>query len=147
MASKIYTRVVAIVLLLVGACAFVPPLNGGPSPNTVQDLSIKLHGENLFWKMPMNYLLAGILIGFGISGLLTSRDVRASRLWCRIVVVVSLVFMFVGLCPAPLGTVGGFLPLTIWTTGFFLILAVFTFYYAFFDGPLPDAMTKPVFRQ
>ena len=147
MIGKTMTRVVAVVLLVLGVGAFVPRLNGGPSPNTEADTHVGLHFTNLFNQMPMNYLLAGILIGFGISGLWTSMDARAARVWCRILFLTSLLFMGVGLCPQPIARCFGLLPLYSWTDGFFLIVTLFCFYPAFMEGPLPRLASDPVFRQ
>ena len=149
MAAKLFARVVAVIYLLVGACAFVPvqAINEGPTANSSADVHVGLHFTNLFHQMPMNWLLAGILIGFGVSGLWTSLDTRAARLWSRCLFVTALVFMAIGFCPQPLARVFGLLPLYSWTTGFFLITALFSFYFAFFDGPVSPALSKPVFRQ
>ncbi len=147
MASKNVTRVIGIIYLLLGVCAFVPKFNGGPNPTTPMDMHVKLHFENLFWQFSMNYLLAGILIGFGLAGLATSNNVKSARVYNRILFVAAIVAMFTGLCPHPIGDVLGLLPLYGWTTAVALITALFTFYSAFFEGPLPKAATEPVFRQ
>ena len=148
MVSKMFARVAGLVYLVVGACAFLPvaALNGGPSPNTVADTHVGLHFSNLFNAMPMNYLLAGILLGFGVSGLWTSFDTRASRLWCRALFLTSVGFVIIGLCPQPLARGFGLLPLYGWTDGFFLITGLFSFYGAFMEGPLPAIVSDPVFR-
>ena len=147
MASRIFTRCLGVVYLLLGLCAFVPPLNAGPRPSMEADSHVGVHFTNLFHNIPMNFILAPILIGFGISGLLTSFDTKAARYWCRIVFVVSLLAMLLGLCPIPVATVLGFIPLYGWMCGVSLISALLVPYFAFFDGPMPAAATEPVFRQ
>ena len=147
MAARIFTRVIGIIFLVCGACAFVPALNGRASPEVPTDIHVKLHFEYLFRQLPMNYLLAGILIGFGVAGLWTSFDTRAARIYDRVVFVSALVFMALGFCPQPLSDLFGFLPLYGWTTGLFLATALLSFYFAFFDGPMPVSATQPVFRQ
>ncbi len=147
MAGRIFTRCLAIVYLILGVCAFVPQLNGGPSPNAPVERHVLLHFEELFWQMPMNYLLAPILIGFGIAGILCSLRTRASVWFERIIWTTSLFAMILGLCPHPLSSVFGLIPLFGWTDGLWLITFLITFYFAFFDGPMPAAATEPVFRQ
>ena len=147
MASKIFTFCTALVYSAMGLCAFIPPCNGVGYPNDVADLKIKLHFSELFWQFPMNYLLAGILIGFGVSGLLTFAKARSARRWCQALFVSALILMAIGFCPHPISDVFGFLPLYGWTTAFFLITVLATPYFAFFDGPMPDTATQAVFRQ
>lgn len=147
MAARIFTRCLALVYLLLGLCAFIPRLSGGPSPLAPADMHVALHFERLFWQLPMNYLLAGILIGFGISGLWCSTDTRASRWYARILWTTSLVAVLLGLSPIPFCTILGFVPLYEWMEGVSLMTFILTFYFSFMDGPLPDAASQAVFRQ
>jgi len=145
MATKIYTRCVGIIYVLVGACAFIPGLGGTPSPNTLADGQIRLHFENLFGRMPMNYPLAVLFIIAGAVGVVTSFQFKTAKMAARALLFGSLVLMALGFCPAPISTMGGFLPLYGWTTGFFLITALFTFYFALIDGT-PTGVPTPVLK-
>ena len=142
MASQYVSRVIGIIYLALGICAFVPSLNGGPSPNTPADLHVKLHFENLFGDLAMNYLLAGILIGFGVAALATSFQVKSARIYSRILFGAALIGMFVGLSPHPISDVVGLLPLYGWTTALMLATVMFTCYGAFFEGPLPPSTVR-----
>ena len=147
MANRIFTRSIAIIYLLFGVCAFVPACNGAPSPNTPDSLKVMLHFENLFGQFPMNYLLGAVLIGYGVAGLAASVRFESSRAFARVLFVTAVVLMGLGLCPMPVGTLGGLIPLFEWTTGFFLVTSLLTLYFAFFDGPLPASANRPVFKQ
>jgi hypothetical protein len=147
MAARIITLVAALIYLGMGVCAFVPALNGGPSPNTMTDMDVMFHFTNLFGQFPMNWLLAGLLILVGLSGLGAAATVHTARLWSRGVFFLALLLLFGGLQPDPLNYGFGLLPMYSWDTCFFLITVLFMFYTAFFDGPLPEGALKPVFRQ
>jgi hypothetical protein len=147
MAARIFTRALGLIFVLLGACAFVPALSGGSQPGMPADRRMMFHYETLFGQFPMNYLLAIILIGFGLVAFWESLKTRSARLYNRVLFTSSLALLFLGLCPHPVSDLFGILPLYSWTSGLFLVTALCTFYPAFFDGPMPESATQPVFPQ
>ena len=147
MAGRIFTRVVGIVYILLGSCAFVPVLSGAPTAETPANTHVFFHYEALFNQFPMNYLLAVLFIAVGVIGLWASLSWTTARTFDRGLFVGSMAAMVIGLCPQPFSSLFGLVPLHSWTVGLFLVTALCTFYGAFFDGPMPESATQPVFNQ
>jgi hypothetical protein len=142
-----FTRVVGLIYIIFGVCAFIPALNGGPGAVAVADTHRILHFETLFWIFPCNFVLGGLMIGLGVAGVVSSGRVHSSRLFDRVLLVSALVLMVLGFCPHPLSELFGLMPLYGWTCGLFLSVALFSFYPALFDGPVPPSASEPVFHQ
>jgi uncharacterized membrane protein len=141
MSNNAFTRVVGLIYLLLGICGFIPAAVRQPTP--LGEQVARFHFGYLFNGLPMNYPLAGLFILIGLGGLIASAKIRQSRRYERILFTLSMVLMVMGFTPG-LSNVWGLMPLFGFTDGLFLCTALFSFYFAFVEGPLMPSINEPV---
>jgi hypothetical protein len=141
MSNKAFTRGIGLVFLILGVCGFVPRLVQTATP--LGDPHVMFHYGYLFGAFPVNYVLAGLFGVIGLTALMVSGRIERTRLFERSLFTLSMVLMFCGFFPG-LSTVWGVMPLFGFTCGVFLCTAMFTFYFAFVEGPLMPGVNARV---
>ncbi len=142
MSNKSFTRGIGIIYLILGICGFIPWMVHTATP--LGEPKTILHYGYLFNGFPMNWLLAGLFVVIGMFALRASMKIaRSSRRFERILFTVAMVLMVCGFLPG-FSNMWGIMPLFGMTDGLFLATAMFTFYFAFVEGPLMPTFDKPV---
>ena len=141
MSNNSFTRGIGVVYLILGICGFVPWFVNPATP-TGEPRAI-FHYGYLFNGFPMNWVLAGLFVVIGLSALKASMRVTNCRRFERILFTVSMVLMVCGFLPG-FSNMWGLMPLFGFTDGLFLATAMFTFYFAFVEGPLMPNFHTPV---
>lgn len=141
MSNNAFTRGIGIIYLLLGICGFIPGLVNPATPTG--EPRAFFHFGYLFNGFPMNYALAGLFVVIGLAALITANRVGSSRIFERCLFTLSMVLMVCGFVPH-LSNMWGLMPLFGFTDGLFLSTALFSFYFAFVEGPLLPGINMPV---
>jgi Domain of unknown function (DUF4383) len=141
MSNKAFTRGLGIIYLILGICGFTPSLVQTATP--VGEPQTMFHYGYLFNGFPMNYVLAGLFVAIGLTALAVSTQIRRTRLFERSMFTLAMVLMVCGFVPG-LSNMWGLMPLFGFTDGLFLATAMFTFYFAFVEGPLMPGVNAPI---
>ena len=141
MSNNAFTRGIGIIYLLLGMCGFVPGLVQPATPTG--EPGALFHYGYLFNGFPMNYVLATLFIAIGLAALIASSQLRTCRTFERSLFTLSMVLMVCGFIPH-LSNMFGLMPLFGFTDCLFLATAMFTFYFAYVEGPLMPGINMPV---
>jgi hypothetical protein len=141
MSNKSFTRGIGVIYLILGICGFIPGLVNPATP--LSEPRAMFHYGYLFNGFPMNWVLASLFVVIGVAALMASVQDNRARRFERILFTVAMVLMVCGFLPG-FSNMWGVMPLFGMTDGLFLGTAMFTFYFAFVEGPLMPGIDRPV---
>jgi hypothetical protein len=145
LANRLFTLVIGLVFLALGICGLISPLVQQPPPQMdAQHMVVSANYGYLFGIFPMNIISDILFIVIGGFGLLAAFSVITSRYFERTLFALAVVWVFAGFLPLGISRLWGIMPLWGWTDALFLMTALFTFYFAFVEGPLLPAINEPV---
>ena len=145
LANRLFTLVISLVFLALGICGCITPLLHSPPPQyDTQHMAVSLNYGYLFGIFPMNIVSDILFIAIGGVGLLCVFNTVLSRYFERALLTLSVIVVFLGFLPGGISGLWGLIPLWGWTDALFLIAALFSFYFAFVEGPLLPAINEPV---
>jgi hypothetical protein len=145
LANRLFTAVISLVYLALGICGSISPLLHSPPPQTdVQQLAVSLNYGYLFGIFPMNIVSDILFIAIGVAGVICALTAVRSRYFERTILTLSVIAVFLGFLPWGVSRLWGFMPLWGWTDALFFMTALFSFYFAFVEGPLLPQINEPV---
>jgi hypothetical protein len=145
LANRLFTLMISLVFLALGICGLISPLLHSPPPQTdVQQMVVSLNYGYLFGIFPMNIVSDILFISIGIAGLVCAFRTGTSRYFERTIVALSVIAVFLGFLPWGVNRLWGVMPLWGWTDALFFMTALFSFYFAFVEGPLMPVINEPV---
>jgi hypothetical protein len=146
-ANRLVTFCVGLVFLGLGVCGLIHPLVQSPPPGqtTAQGMLIETNFGFLFGIFAMNIVSDILFIAVGAAGIIAAYSVSTSRWYEQMVFSLCVAFAVLGFLPLGINRLWGVMPLFGWLDAFFLIVALFTFYFAFVEPPtLPHVLDGPV---
>jgi hypothetical protein len=145
-ANRLVTFFVGLALLGLGICGLIHPLVQSPPPEqtAAQHMAVSMNYGYLFGILPMNIVSDLLFIALGAAGIAAAYSASTSRWYERTIFSLSVLFALMGFMPWGFNDVWGVMPLFGWLDAFFLVLALFTFYFAFVEGPPVRVLGEPV---
>lgn len=148
MANRFFTLLIGLLYLGLGICGLIPSLVWpAPPEQAPHTMLVTVMYGYLFGVFPMNIISDIFFIIVGAVGIWTARRVRSSRHYEQFLFGISLLFVIMGFLPFQINRIWGLMPLFEWIEAIFLFTVLFSFYFAFLEGPTPDVLGEPVFRQ
>lgn len=144
MTKRRFALLFGSLFLLLGIGGFVPPLVGKMHPE-FPPLALDANAGRLLGLFPVNLLLSGLHMMFGLWGLIAARSALRAKFYARNVGIISLMLTLAGFIPG-LQNGYGLLPLygnDIWLHGLFGLIAVyFGWVHRDISVPLPASMPQ-----
>ena len=114
MATRWFALVCGVVYTLLGLLGWCPAVQW--TPQFARDRMFDLHfGAGWILGMfPVNWPHNILWVLIGVAGLVCFTSFYASRIYARVLFLVTVAFTFIGLLPAGISTLWGFLPLESW---------------------------------
>ena len=145
LANRLFTLLISLVFLALGICGSIPSLLHSPPPQyDTQHMAVSLNYGYLFGIFAMNVVSDILFIAIGVVGILCMFNTVTSRYFERGLLTLSVIAVFLGFLPGGISGLWGLIPLWGWTDALFLMTAMFSFYFAFVEGPLLPAINEPV---
>ncbi|MBX3300685.1 MAG: DUF4383 domain-containing protein [Nitrospira sp.] len=113
MTSRMFTRLIGALFLLVGVLGFIPGFLSNPHPDAVPALFADEGYGLLFGLFPVNWIHNLVHLGVGIAALSSARSVRQARGFARGLTWFYGILAVMGVIP-PLSMTFGLIPLHGW---------------------------------